>query len=229
MEIMMILNKIQLFRTKVFFVIFLISFYSDIFAQVDIPETSPLFEHVIQLPVNLEMGRHIFSVCSTCHQKKSNEANSRTNFIPQLAGQHRQVIIKQLTDFISGKRINKIMSPVMMNEHFGNPQSIADVSSYAATLSASENSKGIGNDLELGKDLYRVHCLKCHGKDGLGDNQKLIPKLQGQHYEYMLSQFIRVRNGQRSNTDLKMRRQISRFSFREMQAVIDYSSRLKAE
>jgi hypothetical protein len=42
----------------------------------------------------------------------------------------------------------------------------------------------------------------------------------------MLRQFIWIKDGKRRNANDKMVEQIQKFSYREMQAVIDYSSRL---
>lgn len=47
-----------------------------------------------------------------------------------------------------------------------------------------------------------------------------------QHYEYMLRQFIWIKDGKRRNANPKMVKQIQKFKYSEMKAVIDYASRL---
>ena len=213
-------------------VIFMLVFLShSLYAQESKFEQSALYDKVMKLEPNLENGQSLFFSCTSCHHKESssNKEVSSPIFIPQLAGQHREVIVKQMTDFSLGNRENNYMTLIMKNKHLITTQSIADVTAFIATLTAEANQTGTGNDLRLGKDLYRVHCQKCHGDKGLGNANERTPNIANQHYHYMLEQFLRVKNFQRANVDPDMRRQISRFTFREMSAVIDYSSRLSSQ
>lgn len=192
-------------------------------------------EAAMHLTPNLENGKRIYQeICTTCHDDTGWADGSdiarqfEPGFFPQIASQHKNVIIKQLADIRDGNRDNPIMYPFTLGKYIGGPQDIADVSAYVASLKPNLNNNiGNGFDLELGADLYRVHCQKCHGKYGEGDNEKFYPKIQGQHYNYLLRQFVWIRDGRRRNANTKMRRQIARFTFREMMAVIDYVSRLK--
>ncbi len=88
------------------------------------------------------------------------------------------------------------------------------------------NGQGSGSDLELGKGLYQEHCAECHGSSGEGRNDGLVPRIQAQHYKYLLRQFQWIRDGKRRNANAEMVALIQRFDDREMKAVLDYSSRL---
>ncbi|NND68469.1 MAG: cytochrome C, partial [Halioglobus sp.] len=57
-------------------------------------------------------------------------------------------------------------------------------------------------------------------------NDDLTPRLQAQHYKYLLRQFDAIRSGKRLNADPKMVKQIRGFSDKEVEAVLDYTSRL---
>ena len=81
-------------------------------------------------------------------------------------------------------------------------------------------------ELEKGKQLYKANCVKCHGDHGQGSQEKFYPRIQGQHYEYMLSQFQWIREGKRRNGNPDMTKQIEGFSKKEMQMVINYVSRI---
>jgi len=66
------------------------------------------------------------------------------------------------------------------------------------------------------------------GDKGQGSDKEFFPRIQGQHYNYLLKQLIWIRDGRRRNANKQMMHQIERFTFREMTAVVDYVSRLKA-
>jgi len=148
--------------------------------------------------------------------------------VPQLAGQHRSVVIKQLADIRFGNRANQLMFPYSSVEAIGGTQAVADVAGYIDTLEISvENGKGDGKDLELGASLYAKNCADCHGAQGEGDAKKFRPRIQAQHYDYLITQFEQIRAGTRRNADAEMVAQIKNFEDREMRAVLDYVSRLQ--
>jgi len=89
------------------------------------------------------------------------------------------------------------------------------------------NGKGPGDDLEHGEKLYKENCVKCHCEQGQGSAKNFYPRIQGQHYEYMLRQFEWIRDGKRRNANPDMVKQIQGFTEKDMKAVIDYASRLK--
>ena len=75
-----------------------------------------------------------------------------------------------------------------------------------------------------GKKLYEENCIKCHGETGMGDVEKFYPRINGQHYKYMLRQFEWIRDGKRRNANPDMVKQIEEFSDADMQNVINYAS-----
>jgi cytochrome c553 len=146
----------------------------------------------------------------------------------QIAGQYVNVIIKQLTDIRGGKRDNPIMAPYSQHSVLGGPQNIADVAAYISRLPmAPINEKGPGNDLEHGAQLYRDHCVRCHGEKGEGSNEDLYPRIEGQHFSYLLRQFRWFKSGKRHNTGTAMMRRLKNFSERDMIASADFISRLR--
>lgn len=146
---------------------------------------------------------------------------------PQLAGQHRNVLIKQLADIRALNRDNPTMYPFALPESIGDEQAIADVTAYIAALPMNpDNGKGDGTNLARGEELYKKNCPQCHGDNGEGNQEKFYPKIQGQHYAYMLRQFEWIRDGKRRNANPDMVKQIAEFSNDDMRAVIDYTSRI---
>ena len=90
-----------------------------------------------------------------------------------------------------------------------------------------DNGKGPGTDLELGERLYRENCARCHGAEGEGDADAYVPRIQAQHYNYLVRQFEWIRDGKRRNANAEMVAQIQGIEAQQMQAVLDYVSRLE--
>jgi cytochrome c553 len=187
-----------------------------------IPEAEKALE-VTPDPAN---GAEVYQICSVCHQPEG--WGSLDGVYPQIAGQHPEVIIKQLADFRSRNRDNPIMYPFAVPGALGGVQEIADVAAYIGAMPMNpRNGVGPGSDLEYGKQLYETNCAGCHGEQGEGDAKELVPLIQGQHFLYMVRQFEWIRSGKRRNANPKMVEQIMGFGPREVSAVIDYVSRLR--
>jgi cytochrome c553 len=102
------------------------------------------------------------------------------------------------------------------------------VASYIDTLEISiANGKGHGRDLELGERLYRENCARCHGANGEGDAEKYAPRIQAQHYKYLVRQFRWIKDGKRRNANAEMVTQIQGFKTSDAKALLDYVSRLE--
>lgn len=183
-------------------------------------------EEALHLKPNKDNGREVYEVCSACHLPEGWGLVDGT--FPQLAGQHRTVIIKQLADIRDGHRDNPTMYPFALPSEIGGTQAIADVAEYIATLKMNpENGVGKGDDLTLGAKLYADNCVRCHGPDGAGDSEKFYPRIQAQHYEYLVRQYRWIKEGKRRNSNPEMVEQIKNFTDRDTLAVLDYVSRLK--
>ena len=183
-------------------------------------------EKALTLTPNISNGLEIYRGCAACHTPEG--WGLASGVVPQLAGQHHNVVIKQLADIRSGNRANQLMVPYSSVEAIGGAQAVADVAGYIDTLEISvENGKGAGVDLELGARLFAENCARCHGAEGEGDNEKFRPRIQAQHYNYLVTQFQQIRNGERNNSDPEMVAQIKNFEDRETRAVLDYVSRLE--
>jgi cytochrome c553 len=76
------------------------------------------YDEVMQREANLDNGRRVYLACAVCHLPEG--WGSVDGSYPQIAGQLRTVIIKQLADFRAGNRDNPLMYP------FSVPVSSAD-------------------------------------------------------------------------------------------------------
>ena len=183
-------------------------------------------EQALALSANLENGLEVYRGCAACHMPEGWGLSGGT--VPQVAGQHRNVVIKQLADIRAGNRDNVSMAPYSSVEAIGGAQAVADVAGYIDTLEISiDNGKGAGDDLTLGEQLYQENCAECHGEAGEGDDERYMPRIQAQHYNYLVRQFEWIRDGKRRNANAEMKALINDYDERKMRAVLDYVSRLE--
>ena len=186
-------------------------------------------DEAMHLEPDMENGMDVYEVCSACHMPEGWGMTDGT--FPQLAGQHRPVLIKQLADIRALNRDNPTMYPFALPESIGDAQALADVTAYIEKLPMNpENGKGEWAkgtpEFEQGKKLYDDNCVRCHGERGEGDRVQFYPRIEGQHYAYMLRQFEWIRDGKRRNANPDMVEQIKGFTDKDMAMVINYVSRI---
>jgi len=186
-------------------------------------------DEALHLTPDAEAGLDVYEVCSACHMPEGWGTEDGT--FPQLAGQHRHVLIKQLADIRALNRDNPTMYPFALPESIGDAQALADVVAYIEKLPMNpDNGKGEWKEgtpeFAQGKKLYEDNCVRCHGDKGQGMEDKYYPKIVGQHYKYMVRQFEWIRDGKRRNANPDMVKQIKEFTDKDMKMVINYVSRI---
>jgi cytochrome c553 len=186
-------------------------------------------DKALHLKPDLENGLEVYEVCSGCHLPEGWGTQEGT--FPQLAGQHASVLLKQLADIREGNRDNPTMYPFALPRAIGDAQALADVVAYIQKLPMNpDNGKGewaAGTpQYKKGEELYKANCVQCHAEHGEGMPDKFYPKIQGQHYNYMVRQFEWIRDGKRRNANPDMVKQIKAFSDDDMKAVVNYVSRI---
>ncbi len=180
-------------------------------------------EHALTLKGDVENGEEAYEICSGCHLPSG--AGRPDGTFPQLAGQHKEVIIKQIADIRAGRRDNPIMYPFASS--LSDQQELADVAAYIQTLPIpTDNGRGPGGDLEEGKALFDRDCVKCHGEHGEGNAEKFYPVLAGQHYKYLLRQIRAIAQKKRRNANPDMVKIVEKYTPEQQAAVVDYMSRL---
>lgn len=182
------------------------------------------------LTPDLENGRDIYEVCAACHLPEGWGVKEGT--FPQVAGQHQSVLIKQLADIRAKNRDTPTMYPFSLPESIGDEQDIADVTAYIQQMKMNpDNGKGAWAEgtpeYEKGKKIFVENCVICHGENGEGAADKFFPRIQGQHYNYMLRQLEWIRDGKRRNSNPDMKKTISTFTDTDAELVINYVSRIQ--
>lgn len=194
-------------------------------AQVD-PALNEELTQALNLTPDPENGRKLYRNCADCHTEKG--WGSADGVYPQIAGQHVNVIIKQIIDIRFGLRENPVMLPYVERDALGGPKAISDVAGYIAALPMDPNpGVGPGKNLKRGEDLFDRKCAVCHLLDGEGEDEILFPKITGQHYAYLLRELTWMKEGKRQNAYRGMLIRIRKMTAADLEAVADYISRLK--
>jgi len=187
-------------------------------------ETAGELKTVLDLKGDPARGKAAFEDCEGCHRKDaSGRANNAT---PRLSGQHASVILKQIVDIRSGRRLNEPMKP-FVDDPALSLQVFADIASYLQALPVSGNlGKGPGSGVARGKDLFARDCAACHGAAGEGQAELFHPMVAAQHYSYVLRELGLIRDGGRGNSNPGMVALVKTYSPADLQAVADYIAQL---
>ena len=154
-------------------------------------------------------------VCEACHGKDGKTANA---LIPKLEGQQFDYLVLMLKDFKSGKRKNEQMAPV--SEKLKDAD-IEDLAAYYSSLKPPvEQSDPVL--AAKGKGKFET-CQECHGVTGEG--QGGIPRIGGQHADYLAGQINAYRNNSRPN--IIMSNFVKELTDDEIKAVAAYAAGLK--
>lgn len=173
---------------------------------------------------NFDRGAELFETCSACHGPDG--GGTRDGQVPRIAGQHASVLMKQLVDFRHDRRWDPRMERFADRHHLPDAQAIADVAAYVSGLDQDvQNGKGSGELLTRGADTYVRLCFRCHGPGAIGDAKRAIPRIAGQHYEYLRRQIYDAVDGRRPNFSSAHIRLLGQLDHDDIEAIADYLSR----
>lgn len=163
----------------------------------------------------------VASNCAACH---GIDGNSVVPTFPKLAGRHPEYIVRELNEFISGKRKSDIMAPIAAAL---DPEDFKPLGAYFGSQKTTAGTVLDAKAAEAGRKLYLEGneesgvpaCEGCHGTDAQGG--KRFPRLAGQHREYLIEQIYNFRTNVRSATRV-MREVSSRMTDAEIKAVAEF-------
>jgi cytochrome c553 len=130
----------------------------------------------LKLKGDAEEGKEIYTVCAACHFPTG--WGDPLGVFPQLAGQHTNVLIKQIADIRAGNRDNPTMYPFAMQ--IEGAQDIRDVCSYIQTLKMNPDIRtGPGGPSwilsNLRKEVWPISLDALEPKVGSENFKKLKP------------------------------------------------------
>jgi cytochrome c553 len=180
------------------------------------------------LPAAADAAQIANSVCIGCHGMGG--ISYDPNY-PRLAGQQPTYVVKQLTEFMAGKRANPEMLPFLQPI---SPSEFAGLGAYFAAQKPLPPKPAKDAALAAaGKKLFEEGnlasglpaCVGCHQAGALG-NEK-YPRLAGQHAAYILKQIRGFKAGVRTNDKAReMRGVAEKITEQEMAAAAEYLSSL---
>ena len=175
---------------------------------------------------NADRGAHLYAPCASCHGADGN--GTADGSVPRIAGQLESVVRKQLGDFRGGRRSDFRMTEFADRHHLGTVQDLADLAAYVSRLQAS-GARGIGDGTRAtaGALLFGARCASCHGADGRGNDAKVVPRLAGQHYSYLVRQMYDAVDGRRQTLPQLHANRIEPLDFAQVRGIADYLSRIE--
>ncbi len=87
---------------------------------------------------------------------------------------------------------------------------------------------GDGEFAARGGVIYEKVCASCHGKSAIGGNADSMPRLAGQHYQYLLRQLHDAIEGRRPNFPPEHKTLLQPMERADFVGIADYLSRLDA-
>jgi len=166
----------------------------------------------------LVSGAKVATFCANCHGAQGNSLNPT---IPNLAAQHPTFLLLQLRKFADGTRRNEFMEGMIKalsaDEKVGvalfySSQTLPGKPSTNPTLAAK------------GKDIFSKNCFRCHGDNGLGDEN--YARIAGQQSEYLKLTLQRYKSGSGVRVDPLMAANTRLLSDSDLDAVVVHVSSL---
>lgn len=168
------------------------------------------------------VAEQVAAQCATCHGPRG---QSTSDEFPQLAGQNAHYLRKQLQDFRSGQRQHVAMTAIAQS------LSDAQIGAMASHFQAQTPQPHPSDDAllaGLGRYIYErgniysqvPACLSCHSATGAGNAR--LPRLAGQHPQYVMTQLRRFQAKERRNDSGAMAFVTQGLSELELRAVAAY-------
>ncbi|MCU7919357.1 MAG: c-type cytochrome [Candidatus Thiodiazotropha sp. (ex Epidulcina cf. delphinae)] len=157
-------------------------------------------------------------LCRSCH---GDDGIAVKPLAPNLAGQNPAYIVDQFQRFGDGRRNDYLMSNLAKTFSFEDKIKIA---LYYADMKMKPSGGGDLSLLPAGERLYKEVCVKCHGKNGRG--QEGYARLAGQRHDYVVKMLKEFRDRTGKRTNIWMTGVAIRLDDRDMEAVATYLANL---
>jgi cytochrome c553 len=165
-----------------------------------------------------------------CHKCHGTTGQSSDPSYPKLAGQNADYLTRQLANFRTGVRTNKEMTDQVADLTGG------EMRALALYFSSKDLIPDVAFDpalADVGRELYFngnpdsgvTACVTCHGPEGRG--AMYLPRLAGQHAQYIRKQIHAFLDHSRSSPDLVMHKVVENMTEPEIEAAAQYLSGLE--
>jgi cytochrome c553 len=170
-------------------------------------------------------GAHYYETCAACHGMSG--GGTANGEFPRIGGQYYAVLVRQLVSFRHGLRWDFRMENFADRHRLPDAQAIADVATYVSqVVDPSPPGIGSGELVAHGTRVYFRLCESCHGPSGEGSSSHVVPRIGGQHYEYLRRQIHDAVDGRRPGFPDFHVRLLARLEHDDIDGVADYLSRI---
>ena len=186
---------------------------------------------------NAENGGRKTAMCVGCHGIIGYQASfPEIHKVPKIAGQSATYITAALNAYKGGDRKHPTMRAIADSL---TEQDIADLSAYYAQLGVQEGDAPPATAAKAASDTVQAliardkdnNCTKCHGANFNTPNDGTVPKLAGQHADYLLVALksYKTQHPMTGRSNAIMAGQAKNFSPVEMKQLAGYISSLPGE
>ena len=178
-------------------------------------------------------GKNKAKACHACHCQSG--ISQSPTLGPNLAGQNRYYLVQSLQEYKKAQspeqgRYDPIMTPVVQAL---SQEDMLDIAVYYANQ-PPERFRAKPRLLQRGSTLYRwgdhhreiSACQSCHMPQGEGLDSAAIPRLSGQHPEYLVAQLQAYRANKRKGILNIINDIAQRMTDEDMKAVAKFASAL---
>jgi len=132
-------------------------------------------------------------VCAACHGPGGQSTQAQ---YPILAGQTARYLDLQLRDFQAGRRSNELMTPMVAGMTRDEMRELADY--FAKQTPPVQSFQPDSGKAALGKlKADETLCTMCHMGSFAGQNE--VPRVAGQHFDYIVKQLSDFKAHTRTN------------------------------
>ena len=174
-----------------------------------------------------DIARLATRICANCHGPHGDSVSSA---FPRLAGQQAAYIEVQLKAFKDQSRGDPYAQAYMWGMASQLDEgTMKRLGAYYAAERPNPGRTGDAARMAKGRHIYKnglpeagiLGCASCHGENAQGKD--VIPRLAGQHPEYLVKQLAAFKSMQRANNPV-MHVMTDKMSLDQMQAVAEYAA-----
>jgi cytochrome c553 len=170
-----------------------------------------------ELRAAVQAGRKASFFCVNCH---GDNGVSKLPEVPNLAGQNADYLLEQIRKFGDGRRKDEFMQGLIkvLTE-----EEKIQISLFYAVQRVKPNPQDT-TLVAAGQKVYAQFCNRCHGDQARGS--EVIPRLAGQHSEYVIQSVTRYRDKTGERVDPLMFSAVAPLRNEQIKAVAAYLSSL---
>lgn len=172
----------------------------------------------------IKAGKERAVLCGYCHGK---DGNSVKSYIPNLAQQNPEYLLKQFQLFANGERKNYVMEQLARILTEQERINLALYFSFQKVHEGLDESldTGTAESMLEGQRRYQSFCFACHGEKGEGN--KDLPRLAGQKKAFLIKTLNGFKRGGGSRSNSPMVKIMKAVDNKQIEPLASYISNMR--